>query len=212
MTDLKDNLAVPNKTDFDEALTHLLCGDDVAHNTPMSVAFLDVDKFLEVNTTSGREAGDSVLAQLAALFMQRFENSPSLFFRIGGDEYAALMPEIEKERAFLQLEQIRSDFENLDTLADVQPRPTISIGIATFPDDGGTPQEVIRKADDALFRAKGLGRNRIGLAREEKKVPKTSHYTQGQLDRLSVLSKKEGVGEAELLREGLDDLLKKYTS
>ena len=86
------------------------------------------------------------------------------------------------------------------------------MGLATYSDDGATRQEIVRKADDALFRAKSSGRDRIALAREEKKVPKTIHFTQGQLDRLSALAEGKSVGEAELLREALDDLLKKYSS
>jgi hypothetical protein len=70
---------------------------------------------------------------------------------------------------------------------------------------------VLRKAEDAMFRAKTVGRNKVCLAREERMVAKLSHYTQGQLNRLSQLAKKEGVGEAVLLREALDDLLRKYT-
>lgn len=94
----------------------------------------------------------------------------------------------------------------------MEPHPTLSVGVATFPGDRASRAEVMRKADDALYRGKSLGRNRVTLARDEKKVAKTIHFTQGQLDRLAALSKREDVGEAELLREGLDDLLKKYTS
>jgi predicted DNA-binding protein len=65
-------------------------------------------------------------------------------------------------------------------------------------------------ADQALYRAKSTGRNTIRLAYEEKMAPKTSHFTLTQLERLSNLAKKEGVGEAVLLREALDDLLIKY--
>ncbi len=132
--------------------------------------------------------------------------------RLGGDEFAVIPPGKEKEEAFLALEQARQAVQSLEALADIVPPPTISIGIATYPDDGMTRQEIVRKADDALYRAKTAGRNRVALAREERKVPKTSHYTQGQLERLSALATKEGVGEAELLREALDDLLKKYSS
>ena len=61
-----------------------------------------------------------------------------------------------------------------------------------------------------LYRAKKTGRNSIRLAYEEKMAPKTSHFTLTQLERLSNLAKEEGVGEAVLLREALDDLLLKY--
>ena len=64
---------------------------------------------------------------------------------------------------------------------------------------------------DALHRAKTTGRNKVSLAREERMITKTSHYTQGQLERLSELATREGVGEAVLLREALDDLLRKYS-
>jgi hypothetical protein len=130
--------------------------------------------------------------------------------RIGGDEIAVILRKTDKETAFLRLEQVRKVVAELKELRGMDPHPTISIGLATYPDDGGTRQEIVRKADDALFRAKSAGKNRVGLAREEKMVPKTSHFTQGQLERLGSLSAKEGVGEAELLREALDDLLKKY--
>ena len=68
----------------------------------------------------------------------------------------------------------------------------------------------MRKAESALFRVKQNGRNKVLLAREEKMIPKTSHYTADQLQALTKLSKREGIGEAILLREALDMLLKKY--
>jgi predicted DNA-binding protein len=61
-----------------------------------------------------------------------------------------------------------------------------------------------------MYRAKSTGRNKVCLAREEKMMTKTSHYTQEQLERLSKTAKAEGVGEAVILREALDDVLKKY--
>ena len=83
-------------------------------------------------------------------------------------------------------------------------------GIAAYPIYGNTENEILRKADQALYRAKKAGRNRIRLAYEEKMAPKTSHFSLTQLERLSNLAKEEGVGEAVQLREALDDLLFKY--
>ena len=89
-------------------------------------------------------------------------------------------------------------------------RQTITIGMATAFEDASRCAELIRKADGALFRAKVAGGNRVAMAKEEKMVPKTSHFTQDQLQRLAKLAKREGVGEAILLREAVDLLLKKY--
>ena len=87
---------------------------------------------------------------------------------------------------------------------------TISAGVAAFSVDGRSMSELLRKADQALYRAKVGGRNKARLAYEEKMVPKTSHFPQTQLERLTKLASEHGVGESELLREALDDLLVKY--
>ena len=197
---------------FDEAIEKSFQNEGGDTRLPVSIALFDVDHFLQVNKKYGHDDGDAVLIELAKLFSDVFVDENCNTYRIGGDEFAVLMTGYEKEQAFLRLESARDAFSKLETLGKIEPSPTISAGVATYPDDGTTRQEVIRKASDALFRAKSAGRNRVALAREEKKVPKTSHYTQGQLERLGELSKKEGVGEAELLREALDALLKNYSS
>ena len=86
----------------------------------------------------------------------------------------------------------------------------LSVGMATAFEDASRCAELVRKADGALFRAKVAGGNKVAMAKEEKMVPKTSHFTQDQLQRLAKLAKREGVGEAILLREAVDLLLKKY--
>jgi len=201
---------LPLKDAFDELLRTAV--DEPRGTGQVCLAFYDIDRFLAVNERHGREAGDTVLRVIAHLFAKRLSGDRSHVCRLGGDEFAVIMPGTEKEQAFLALEKIRTEVQSLPELSDIKPAVSISIGVASYPDDGGTRQELIRKADDALYRAKSTGRNKVALAREEKKVPKTSHYTQGQLERLSALSSREGVGEAELLREALDDLLKKYAS
>ena len=72
--------------------------------------------------------------------------------------------------------------------------------------------ELIRRCGEHLDHEKVGGRNKVTLAREKKMVTKTSHYTLGQLEGLSRLAKREGLNEATLLREALDDLLRKHNS
>ncbi len=86
----------------------------------------------------------------------------------------------------------------------------ISGGIANFPGDATGAVDLLRKADEALYRSKKIGRNRISLPASAQMVTKTSYFTQVQLERLSELAHKLDKTEAFLLREALDDLLHKY--
>ena len=133
--------------------------------------------------------------------------------RYGGDEFVAAFPGEEREQVFLKLEKIRQEVGQLELMAEAGERIKsihISAGVASFPLDGRTENELFRKADHALYRAKASGRNQIRLAFEERMVPKTTHYTQIQLERLSTLAEDRGVSEADLLREAMDDFLTKY--
>jgi two-component system chemotaxis response regulator CheY len=120
---------------------------------------------------------------------------------------------VVKEEAFLQIEKMRAAMTEQLWMAPDITEPfqiSISVGVATYREDGTNIVELMRKADGALYRAKSTGRNKVCLAREEKMVTKTSHYTTEQLQRLSDVAKSRQLGEAILLREALDDLLKKY--
>lgn len=175
----------------------------------VSLAFLDIDSFLAVNRDHGHEAGDRILQAVAEILKEEAGEN-ALAARYGGDEFALLFPYLEREQAFLILERIRARIEGLDSFHKVKAQITITGGIASYPIDGNTENEILRKADQALYRGKKTGRNIIRLAYEEKMAPKTSHYTLTQLERLAALAQVEGVGEAVLLREALDDLLLKY--
>jgi predicted signal transduction protein with EAL and GGDEF domain len=87
---------------------------------------------------------------------------------------------------------------------------TISGGLASFPVDGRSLRQVWRQAQQALYISSTSGKNRISLARDERKVTKTAHFTPTQLERLAKLAEDIDAGEAELMREALDDLLSKY--
>ncbi len=180
--------------------------------TPLSLALFDVDNFSKVNEQYGHVAGDNLLV-VVAKSLQTHTGEHALLGRYGGDEFVIILPGEEREQAFLRMEQIRqelSEFKLTVSGSRTIQGIYISGGVASFPMDGRTDNELFRKADHALYRAKASGRNQIRLAYEERMVPKTTHYTQTQLERLAKLADERGVNEADLLREAMDDFLTKY--
>ena len=205
-----------------DAMTGFFTGEEfyteaerlIAKGGGFTIAMIDLDNLLVLNRDFGQEAGDAVIKTIAKHYRAIYCESV-MAFRTGGDEFVLLLPQTSKEEAFLLAEALRKAVceEKLDFVAKNGGRPltqSISIGIATYPDDGGRAADVVRSADSAMVRAKRTGRNRVCLAKEEKLLPKTSHYTQAQLEKLTALSKKLDVGEAALMREALDGLLRKY--
>lgn len=179
---------------------------------PLAVAFIDIDHFKAVNDKYGHQTGDTMLQAVSAVFFGMLLEIGTAA-RYGGDEFAVLLPGMEREGAFLLIEAIRSainDAELTDSAGNIIQEYSISAGVAAFPLDGRTETELLRKADQALYRAKKAGRNQVRLAYEEKMIPKTAHFTQTQLERLSELAEAHATSDADLLREALDDLLTKY--
>ncbi len=180
--------------------------------TPLSIALFDVDSFSKVNEQYGHIAGDDLLVAVAKS-IRAHVGEQALIGRYGGDEFVIILPGEEREQAFLKAEQIRQELSQIQV--PVSEGRTIqgiffSGGVASFPMDGRTDNELFRKADHALYRAKASGRRQIRLAYEERMLPKTTHYTQTQLERLAKLAEERGVNEADLLREAMDDFLTKY--
>jgi diguanylate cyclase (GGDEF)-like protein len=180
--------------------------------SPFSLALVDIDSFKASNDELGHQAGDMILVGFADVLKTLGEEA--ILARYGGDEFAILFPGMEREQAFLKLERVRAEIERKTEYGHgnytFQRNVHTSIGIAAYPIDGSDANELFRKADAALYRAKRTGRNKIILAFEERMVPKTVHFTTTQLERLTKLSQERSVSEAVLLREALDDLLIKY--
>ncbi len=206
--------AIAKPHSYDDFLQHLSQLLGKGESDPVSMILVDIDWFGRMNAARGRGAGDAAIGALTE-FLSAKVSGDARVYRYGGDAFMVLLPGIEKEQAFLVAESLRggfeSDFAKTGRTAE-EDALTISCGVAACPDDGTSVPVVIRKVSEALYRAKLNGRNRVALAREEKMVTKTVHYTQGQLEGLSRLAKREGLNEATLLREALDDLLRKHNS
>lgn len=204
---VNDALQFPTGDAFEEELNAILNSDVEASGEIVAIALIDCDKFDHINKDFGVGEGDRVLIEAGKYIRDNLPEGAKVY-RIGGDEFAILFRGImEREEIFLYLNDLKNNYA-VQT-PDGQ-RQTITVGMATAFEDASRCVELIRKADGALFRAKVSGGNKVSMAKEEKMVPKTSHFTQDQLQRLAKLAKREGVGEAILLREGLDLLLKKY--
>jgi diguanylate cyclase (GGDEF)-like protein len=128
-----------------------------------SLAMIDFDFFKQFNDRYGHLQGDEVLKQAAKIFREHVRNS-DIVARYGGEEFVVIMPETGKELALLVGEKLRKAFADyrfpVPETATAE-RLTISIGVATFAQDGDSSREIVDMADRALYRAKEGGRNRV---------------------------------------------------
>jgi diguanylate cyclase (GGDEF)-like protein len=135
------------------------------HGLSFSLAMLDIDDFKLFNDSEGHLAGDEVLKFIANVAKECLRVS-DVIARFGGEEFTVIMPQTEKDEALLVAERIRNTIkENFPPAWRLFPRETItvSIGIATFPNDGKDRRELIRYADKALYMAKMDGKDRTVL-------------------------------------------------
>ena len=131
---------------------------------PLSLMLVDIDHFKAINDGHGHPAGDACLVRLAELLRESTRES-DIVCRWGGEEFLILLPTMPAHTARVRAEQYRSAFAQLPPpWGDAPPRPTLSIGLASFPEDGRDAEALIAAADAALYRAKSLGRNRVERA------------------------------------------------
>jgi diguanylate cyclase (GGDEF)-like protein len=129
----------------------------------VALIMLDIDRFKQYNDTYGHMVGDDVL-RLIVVAIQDHLKSTDIVGRWGGEEFGIILPDINRAQASQVADRIRQTAERT-VLKDVHnrsiPSPTVSQGIALYPDDASNIEELIDKADSALYRAKDLGRNEI---------------------------------------------------
>jgi diguanylate cyclase len=176
-----------------------------------SALAVDVDGFFAFTEGAGSDAGDAVLATVEEVMAASAAAKGWTFVRSGGDEFNLVAPDVGLEEAFLAGERLRVDLEeSLRAHGANGLSCTASVGVANIPRDAKTPEELLRRANAALAAAKDQGGNAVTLTPSSEMVMKTSYYEASQLGRLKKLAERLGKKEAPLLREALDDLLRKY--
>ncbi|MEX0674482.1 MAG: GGDEF domain-containing protein [Gaiellaceae bacterium] len=192
-----------DRDSFEAAVTAL--PDEV----PVALALTDIDEFAPLNESLGHAAGDAVLRSFERTLTGSVPGG-ALVGRVSGDGYAVALPGTSAESALILLEEIRAHFGSREPAPEVPRLVQVSVGIAARPQHARTYPELIRAADEALFRAKREGRDRVAIYVEDRMTLKSNYYPKASLEQLSKLSAKSGRTEASLLREALDDLVAKY--
>ena len=153
---------LPNRALFSDRLNQAmaLCRRE---KTKLALAFVDLDRFKEVNDSLGHEAGDSLLRE-AARRMRTCVRASDTVGRIGGDEFVIFLRGVEDRKAAgLTAGKIREALELPFEIAGKRIGISASIGIAIFPDDSEDETALSRRADAAMYRAKAEGRNRVSV-------------------------------------------------
>lgn len=150
----------------------------------LAVAFIDLDRFKAVNDGAGHSFGDRVLKAVATTISRQL-SSGDVLGRQGGDEFILVLRSVNGEReAFDRLESLRRALDAGLLLDQQQVYATASFGVAFFPQDGGSADELLRRADLALYRAKDEGRNRVSLFNTElERQASTAFYLDSNLRR-----------------------------
>jgi len=132
-----------------------------ASSENLSLILLDIDDFKVYNDSLGHQAGDKILKDLAQLLKNQ-SRKMDFVCRYGGEEFTVILPQTDKDEAFLIAERLRQDIEKHSFIhEEILPQKslTVSIGLSTFPKDGSTPSELIRSSDKSLYIAKNKGKN-----------------------------------------------------
>ncbi|WP_075292873.1 GGDEF domain-containing protein [Pararhizobium arenae] len=155
---------LPNRASIFEKLTRAI--DEASQNeTRSAVVFLDLDNFKSINDTYGHQGGDEVLKATAARLVNCLGPEDSVG-RFGGDEFVILLrhPPEDRSALLLLIDGMREHLSGPIQIGGQTLRVTISLGVSRLPDDGATLDEILAKADAAMYRSKSSGRDRTTLA------------------------------------------------
>ena len=157
--DYLTGLLVKNR--FDEEFEHCL-ETTSPEGQPVSVLMADIDNLKKINDAHGHLLGEYVVGEIGRIIGALHEEEGRQATRFGGDEYQTILPGLSKEEAIEVAGEIRRRIEDHAFERDgVCANPTLSLGVATYPEDGETRAALTRAADEALYRAKRAGGNTV---------------------------------------------------
>lgn len=133
---------------------------------PTSLIILDIDDFKKLNDTYGHQHGDTILKEIATI-LQDSSRGIDYVCRYGGEEFSIILTQTNKEQAYSIAERIRQNVEkHVFSRFSLFTRPsvTVSVGLATFPDDANKKEDLIKEADRAMYKAKFSGKNQTYAA------------------------------------------------
>jgi len=138
---------------------------EIRRHQELSFLILDLDRFKQYNDSFGHMAGDIVLKTIAQMLQEHFNHPGDLVCRYGGEEFCVLLPDCPKIKAVAWANEFRKKVEAREiVLRRQKTHMTISIGVSCFPKDAATRDDLIFKADEALYKAKEGGRNKVVTA------------------------------------------------
>jgi diguanylate cyclase (GGDEF)-like protein len=134
-------------------------------HTPFSLLMIDVDHFKQFNDNFGHMAGDTVLRGISELIDENTRTTDTVA-RYGGEEFAVILPGLNKKDSVQIAEKLRVliDENDFTDVPEAKRKITISIGVASFPEDAESGKELLKLSDKALYAAKKSGRNKVSLA------------------------------------------------
>ena len=152
--------ALPNRSLFNKLLSQAI-SQAKRHHRQLAVAFIDLDRFKQINDTLGHEAGDELLKQVASRLKGCLRDG-DVVARLGGDEFVVLLTElVEEKNAATVAQKIIIMIAKPFVLLGHEFRVTASIGISTYPTDGLDEQTLTKNADIAMYQAKEDGKNQF---------------------------------------------------
>lgn len=171
------------------------------HEVFFSLALVDVDRFHRFSL----EVKGEIIKQLNEILKKQTKQISAELMFAGRDEYFIIFRNIQKNKTEEYVTSILAEiFAQFSEL-----KVTCSAGIVQYPWDGRDASELWRKAEEAVNKAKRLGRNRVSVI-SEKMIMRPNYYTPNQLEKLRFLAKKLNKSEAEILRNSLEEYLEKY--